>query len=67
MKNRNDLYHLHAILVHNGGLNSGHYYCFIRPEIDENWYKFNDSIVTQVSKTTAFNTGMGGYLNQFEL
>lgn len=56
------LYHLHAILVHSGTINSGHYYCFIRPDVhQEQWYKFNDSKVTEVPKTVAFNAGMGGY------
>jgi len=56
------LYHLHAILVHSGTINSGHYYCFIRPNSnDEKWYKFNDSVVSEVEKEVVFNVGMGGY------
>ena len=44
-------YHLHAILVHRGTLNAGHYYAFIRPNVDEDrWFEFNDSRVTEVSK-----------------
>lgn len=46
-KNEDELYHLQAILVHSGSINSGHYYCFIRPRIDDNkWYKLNDNKVS---------------------
>jgi ubiquitin carboxyl-terminal hydrolase 7 len=43
-----DIYHLHAILVHSGTINSGHYYCFIRPTVDGKWYKFNDRTVSEI-------------------
>jgi ubiquitin carboxyl-terminal hydrolase 7 len=43
-----DIYHLHAISVHSGTINSGHYYCFIRPTVDDKWYKFNDRIVSEI-------------------
>ena len=38
-------YKLHSVLVHSGGINGGHYYAFIRPELqsgDAQWYKFDD-------------------------
>ena len=61
-----NLYHLHAILVHSGSLNSGHYYCFIRPQLDsDQWYKFNDTCVSEISQRHAFNIGMGGYTSAF--
>ena len=50
-------YHLHAILIHSGTLDSGHYYCFIRPEESDAWFKFNDKEVTPSLITTAFTTG----------
>jgi len=48
-------------------LNSGHYYCYIRPGLEDKWFKFNDANVSEVSKVAAFNTGIGGYLSKFEL
>ena len=38
-------YHLHSILVHRGNMDSGHYYAFIRPGLDNRWYEFNDETV----------------------
>ena len=62
MKN---VYHLHAILVHRGGIGSGHYYAFIRPNLEDKWFDFNDSAVTPVMKSTAISTGSGGYETVF--
>ena len=63
-----DLYHLHAIMVHSGTINSGHYYCFIRPSVSsETWFKFNDTQVSSVTQQVAFSVGMGGYNSVFEL
>lgn len=48
-------YKLLAILVHRGSLNYGHYYSFIRPDIESDiWLQFNDSNVIQVPKEYAF-------------
>ena len=63
MKN---VYHLHAILVLRGGIGSGHYYAFIRPNLEDKWYEFNDSAVTPVLKSTALSTGCGGFETVFE-
>ena len=60
-------YHLHSILIHSGTLNAGHYYCYIRPEESDVWFKFNDKEVTPVMKNVAFSTGQGGYNSQFNL
>lgn len=46
-------YHLHSILVHRGTLDSGHYFAFIRPGIQDRWYEFNDEDVTEVTKAYA--------------
>lgn len=51
-------YRLHAILVHNGAINYGHYFCFLKPRPADDtslpkdqWYKFNDTVVTRVPKS----------------
>ena len=50
-------YHLYSIIVHEGGINHGHYYTYIRPKLssynqdDPNrreWFKFNDDVVSLV-------------------
>lgn len=66
----NNFYRLHAILVHHGSINSGHYYCFIKSKDtgspEGQWYKFNDMTVTKVPAQTAISTGKGGYNSHFE-
>ena len=41
-------------------MESGHYYAYIRPELDDRWFEFNDARVTEVSKHRAFGEGIGG-------
>ncbi|CAD6270085.1 unnamed protein product [Miscanthus lutarioriparius] len=42
-----NLYTLHSVLVHSGGVHGGHYYAFIRPTLSDQWYKFDDERVTK--------------------
>lgn len=39
-----NLYRLHSVLVHSGGVHGGHYYAFIRPD-GKQWFKFDDEKV----------------------
>jgi ubiquitin carboxyl-terminal hydrolase 7 len=56
------------MLVHSGSLNGGHYYCFLKPDAEsDQWFKFNDNIVTEINKDAALNVGMGGYSSRFKL
>ena len=59
-------YHLHSILVHRGTANAGHYYAFIKPTMEDQWYEFNDRKVTAVLGDVAFGEGIGGKLSSFE-
>jgi ubiquitin carboxyl-terminal hydrolase 7 len=59
-------YHLHSILVHRGTANAGHYYAFIKPTLEDSWYEFNDSKVSEVGRDYAFGQGIGGNLSSFE-
>jgi hypothetical protein len=44
-------YSLMSILVHVGNRsNSGHYIAFMRPNMDNKWYKFNDEVISECSK-----------------
>jgi len=41
-------YHLHSVLIHGGDVHAGHYYAFIKPKQENQWYKFDDEHVTKV-------------------
>lgn len=53
-------YVLHAVLVHSGGSHGGHYVVFIDPRGDGNWFKFDDDVVSAVSKAEAIDQNYGG-------
>jgi len=42
-------YSLYAICNHGGGLGGGHYWAYVK-NLDNNWYKFNDNVVSTLSK-----------------
>ncbi|KAJ6901062.1 ubiquitin carboxyl-terminal hydrolase 13-like isoform X1 [Populus alba x Populus x berolinensis] len=42
-----NLYTLHSVLVHSGGVHGGHYYAYIRPTLSDQWFKFDDERVTK--------------------
>lgn len=49
------IYHLRAVLIHEGySIHSGHYYSYVKMP-DEKWYCFNDSKVKQVSINEVLN------------
>ena len=54
-----NVYRLHAVLVHSGGVHGGHYYAFIRPD-GVNWLKFDDERVTKVEQNKAMDDQFGG-------
>ncbi|KAH7541842.1 hypothetical protein FEM48_Zijuj02G0010400 [Ziziphus jujuba var. spinosa] len=55
-----NLYTLHSVLVHSGGVHGGHYYAFIRPTLSEQWYKFDDERVTKEDMKRALEEQYGG-------
>ncbi|KAL6614421.1 hypothetical protein ACP70R_036691 [Stipagrostis hirtigluma subsp. patula] len=55
-----NLYTLHSVLVHSGGVNGGHYYAFIRPTLQDQWYKFDDERVTKEDMKRALEEQYGG-------
>lgn len=55
-----NLYTLHSVLVHSGGVHGGHYYAFIRPTLSDQWYKFDDERVTKEKAKTALEEQYGG-------
>jgi ubiquitin carboxyl-terminal hydrolase 7 len=55
-----NLYTLHSVLVHSGGVHGGHYYAFIRPTLSEQWFKFDDERVTKEDMKRALEEQYGG-------
>ncbi|PKA50906.1 Ubiquitin carboxyl-terminal hydrolase 12 [Apostasia shenzhenica] len=55
-----NLYTLHSVLVHSGGVHGGHYYAFIRPTLSDLWYKFDDERVTKEDMKRALEEQYGG-------
>ena len=53
-------YDLFAVVVHNGDVNSGHYYAHIQPDPDRGWFKFDDEHVTPCSEYAAIEDNYGG-------
>lgn len=54
------MYRLHAVLIHSGSINGGHYHVYIRPTQEAKWYKFNDEIVTPSNISHVYEAGFGG-------
>ena len=57
-----NLYALHSVLVHSGGVHGGHYYAYIRPtlEPDGGWFKFDDERVSKEEPSAAIDQQFGG-------
>ncbi|XP_042461162.1 ubiquitin C-terminal hydrolase 12-like isoform X1 [Zingiber officinale] len=55
-----NLYTLHSVLVHSGGVHGGHYYAFIRPTLSHLWFKFDDEKVTKEDAKKALEEQYGG-------
>ena len=53
-------YRLHAVLIHSGGAQSGHYYTFVRPTQAAKWFKFNDEYVTPATLSQVLESSYGG-------
>ncbi|PWA82594.1 hypothetical protein CTI12_AA179330 [Artemisia annua] len=55
-----NLYTLHSVLVHSGGVHGGHYYAYIRPTLSDKWFKFDDERVTKEDIKRALDEQYGG-------
>eukprot|EP00003_Mantamonas_plastica_P012326 TRINITY_DN2224_c0_g1_i30.p1 TRINITY_DN2224_c0_g1~~TRINITY_DN2224_c0_g1_i30.p1 ORF type:complete len:1001 (-),score=396.75 TRINITY_DN2224_c0_g1_i30:177-3179(-) len=53
-------YELHGVLVHSGDVHGGHYYAFLRPTADNQWFKFDDERVTVATSKQAIQDNYGG-------
>ena len=53
-----NLYKLHSVLVHSGGVHGGHYYAYIQPD-RKRWLKFDDERVRPLSDSTGLYCSAG--------
>ncbi|XP_006889880.1 PREDICTED: ubiquitin carboxyl-terminal hydrolase 25-like [Elephantulus edwardii] len=56
-------YRLHAVLVHEGQANAGHYWAYIFDHHENRWMKYNDVAVTKSSWEELVRDSFGGYRN----
>ncbi|XP_053312845.1 ubiquitin carboxyl-terminal hydrolase 25 isoform X4 [Spea bombifrons] len=56
-------YRLHAVLVHEGQANAGHYWAYIFDHHEKRWMKYNDISVTKSSWEELERDSFGGYRN----
>ncbi|XP_050178878.1 ubiquitin carboxyl-terminal hydrolase 28 isoform X4 [Myiozetetes cayanensis] len=56
-------YRLHAVLVHEGQANAGHYWAFIYNQPRKRWLKYNDILVTDSSWEELERESFGGLRN----
>ncbi|KAM3830920.1 ubiquitin carboxyl-terminal hydrolase 28 isoform 6-T6 [Vipera latastei] len=56
-------YHLHAVLVHEGQANAGHYWAYIYSLPQKTWLKYNDIAVTESSWEELERDSFGGLKN----
>ena len=53
-------YYLHAIMIHQGFAESGHYYTYIYDRNLNQWWKFNDHTVSIESEDVVLQESFGG-------
>ena len=51
---------MHAVVIHDGSAESGHYYSYIRDLASDKWRCFNDHRVTEVSLEQVLVESAGG-------
>ncbi|XP_060106495.1 ubiquitin carboxyl-terminal hydrolase 28 [Heteronotia binoei] len=56
-------YHLHAVLIHEGQANAGHYWAYIYNHPRKRWLKYNDISVTDASWEELERDSFGGLRN----
>ncbi|KAL7983538.1 hypothetical protein Chor_000414 [Crotalus horridus] len=56
-------YRLHAVLVHEGQANAGHYWAYIYDSYQQRWMKYNDISVTKSTWEELERDSFGGYRN----
>ena len=55
------IYDLQSIVIHKGEYGSGHYYSYVRPDVnDDQWYRFDDEFVVKVDYEDVVADAFGG-------
>ena len=57
---QNNKYVLKSVVVHQGNSEGGHYYAFIKDNLSQTWYKFNDTKVNKFDINNIANETFGG-------
>ena len=65
-ENKNDLYELTGITIHDGVSDYGHYYDLIKAE-NNKWYKFNDTNISEFNESEIPKEAFGERENEIEL
>lgn len=60
-------YKLHAVFIHQGHANYGHYWIYILDHNEDQWWKYNDSLVTKVPESEIFHDTTGSTANPYFL
>ncbi|KAJ3119387.1 ubiquitin-specific protease ubp2 [Nowakowskiella sp. JEL0407] len=58
-------YTLHAVFIHEGQADFGHYWSFMYDRQTKRWLKYNDSIVTEVPESVVFEDTTGSSANAY--
>ena len=62
-----NLYSLHSVVVHKGSANSGHYYAYIKPTVEDMWLQFNAEVVRTADSYEVFDNNFGGSYKSYKL
>lgn len=54
------VYDLYGVLVHAGDVGGGHYYAYIRPTQEPDWFRFDDDQITKATAEEAIEGNYGG-------
>lgn len=60
-------YKLHAVFIHQGQANYGHYWIYILDHDENQWWKYNDSLVTKVNEEEIYHDTTGSTANPYFL
>lgn len=60
-------YKLHAVFMHQGQANYGHYWIYILDHDEQQWWKYNDSIVSKVNESEIYRDTTGDTANPYFL